>query len=147
MTIIIGSTNIGATNFAIFRENIMKYLRQFLLILFISFLGEVLKYLLPFPIPASIYGMVLLFIGLLSGIIKIEAVRDVGKFLIETMPVMFIPAGVGLMASWGTLKPVLLPVSVITLVVLILVFGATGRASQLIIRMSKKKEERKPENE
>ena len=51
------------------------------------------------------------------------------------------------MASWGTLKPVLLPVSVITLVVLILVFGATGRASQLIIRMSKKKEERKPENE
>ena len=147
MTIIIGSTNIGATNFAIFRENIMKYLRQFLLILFISFLGEVLKYLLPFPIPASIYGMVLLFIGLLSGIIKIEAVRDVGKFLIETMPVMFIPAGVGLMASWGTLKPVLLPVSVITLVVLILVFGATGRTSQLIIRMSKKKEERKPENE
>ena len=147
MTIIIGSTNIGATNFAIFRENIMKYLRQFLLILFISFLGEVLKYLLPFPIPASIYGMVLLFIGLLSGIIKMEAVRDVGKFLIEIMPVMFIPAGVGLMASWGTLKPVLLPVSVITLVVLILVFGATGRASQLIIRMSKKKEERKPENE
>lgn len=147
MTIIIGRTNIGATNFAIFRENIMKYLRQFLLILFISFLGEVLKYLLPFPIPASIYGMVLLFIGLLSGIIKIEAVRDVGKFLIETMPVMFIPAGVGLMASWGTLKPVLLPVSVITLVVLILVFGVTGRASQLIIRMSKKKEERKPENE
>ena len=147
MIIIIGSTNIGATNFVIFRENIMKYLRQFLLILFISFFGEVLKYLLPFPIPASIYGMVLLFIGLLSGIIKIEAVRDVGKFLIETMPVMFIPAGVGLMASWGTLKPVLLPVSVITLVVLILVFGATGRASQLIIRMSKKKEERKPENE
>ncbi len=147
MTIIIGSTNIGATNFVIFREKVMKYLRQFLLILFISFLGEVLKYLLPFPIPASIYGMVLLFIGLLSGIIKIEAVRDVGKFLIEIMPVMFIPAGVGLMASWGTLKPVLLPVSVITLVVLILVFGATGRTSQLIIRMSKKKEERKAENE
>ena len=71
----------------------MKYLRQFLLILFISFLGELLKYFLPLPIPASIYGMVILFIGLLSGIIKLDAVKDVGKFLIEIMPVMFIPAG------------------------------------------------------
>ena len=68
----------------------MKYLRQFLLILFISFLGELLKYFLPLPIPASIYGMVILFIGLLSGIIKLDAVKDVGKFLIEIMPVMFI---------------------------------------------------------
>ena len=103
----------------------MKYLRQFLLILFISFLGELLKYFLPLPIPASIYGMVILFIGLLSGIIKLDAVKDVGKFLIEIMPVMFIPAGVGLMASWGTLKPVLVPVSVIRVVGLVAVCNRT----------------------
>lgn len=121
----------------------MKYLRQFLLILFISFLGELLKYLLPLPIPASIYGMVILFIGLLSGIIKLDAVKDVGKFLIEIMPVMFIPAGVGLMASWGTLKPVLVPVSVITVVALIAVMGATGRVSQCVIKRSKAKEKAK----
>ena len=118
----------------------MKYLRQFLLILFISFLGELLKYFLPLPIPASIYGMVILFIGLLSGIIKLDAVKDVGKFLIEIMPVMFIPAGVGLMSSWGTLKPVLVPVSVITVVVIITVMLASGWVSQLIIRRDKKKE-------
>ncbi len=118
----------------------MKYLRQFLLILFISFLGELLKYFLPLPIPASIYGMVILFIGLLSGIIKLDAVKDVGKFLIEIMPVMFIPAGVGLMASWGTLKPVLVPVSVITVVALVAVMGATGRVSQCVIKKSKAKE-------
>ena len=118
----------------------MKYLRQFLLILFISFLGELLKYFLPLPIPASIYGMVILFIGLLSGIIQLDAVKDVGKFLIEIMPVMFIPAGVGLMASWGTLKPVLVPVSVITVVALVAVMGATGRVSQCVIKKSKAKE-------
>ena len=72
----------------------MKYLQQFLLILCISFVGEFLKYVLPLPIPASIYGMVILFIGLLTGLIKLEQVKDVGKFLIEIMPVMFIPAGV-----------------------------------------------------
>ncbi len=71
----------------------MKYLRQLLLILSISFAGEVLKYFLPFPIPASIYGMVILFIGLLTGRIRLEAVKETGKFLIEIMPVMFIPAG------------------------------------------------------
>ena len=81
------------------------------MILAISFIGEMLKYFLPLPIPASIYGMMILFIGLLTGIIPLEAVKDVGKFLIEIMPVMFIPAGVGLMASWGVLKPMIIPVS------------------------------------
>ena len=78
----------------------MKLLRQFLIILAISFVGEALKYLLPLPVPASIYGMVILFVGLLTGLIKLSWVKDAGKFLIAVMPVMFIPAGVGLMSSW-----------------------------------------------
>ena len=116
----------------------MKYLRQLLLILSISFAGEVLKYFLPFPIPASIYGMVILFIGLLTGRIRLEAVKETGKFLIEIMPVMFIPAGVGLMASWGTLKPVLVPVSIITVAVLVIVMAVTGRISQRLIRRERR---------
>lgn len=123
----------------------MKYLRQFLMILAISFIGEILKYFLPLPIPASIYGMMILFIGLLTGIIPLEAVKDVGKFLIEIMPVMFIPAGVGLMSSWVNLKPVLLPVSIITVVSIVTVMIATGRTSQWIIRKGKKKEETRHE--
>ena len=79
----------------------MKYLRQFLLILLITLIGELLKYLLPLPIPASIYGMAILFAGLMSGVIPLDAVKEAGRFLIEIMPVMFIPAGVGLMVSWG----------------------------------------------
>lgn len=112
----------------------MKYLKQFLIILLISFIGEILKAVLPLPVPASIYGMVILFVGLLTGIIKLEAVQDAGKFLIEIMPVMFIPAGVGLMNSWGVLKPMLLPVSVVTVVVLVAVMVVTGRVSQAVIR-------------
>ena len=118
----------------------MKYLKQFLIILAISFIGEILKYIVPLPIPASIYGMVIMFIFLQNKIIKLDDVKSVGKFLIEIMPVMFIPAGVGLMSSWGTLKPVLVPVSVITVVVIITVMLASGWVSQLIIRRDKKKE-------
>ena len=117
----------------------MKLLKQFLIILAISFVGEILKYLLPLPVPASIYGMVILFIGLLTGLIPLNSVRSAGNFMIEIMPVMFIPAGVGLMSSWGNLKPVLVPVIVITVVALLTVMIATGHVSQLVIRMQKRK--------
>lgn len=120
----------------------MKYLKQFLIILAISLIGEILKELLPLPIPASIYGMVLLFVLLLTGIIKLGQVKDAGKFLIEIMPVMFIPAGVGLMSSWNVLKPVLVPVSVITVITIFTVMGATGIVSQIVIRRDKSKKVR-----
>ena len=117
----------------------MKYLRQFLIILAISFIGELLNRLLPLPVPASIYGMAILFICLCTGIIKLDSVKETGNFLIEVMPVMFIPAGVGLMASWGVLKPMLIPVSIITVVAIVTVMAVTGRVSQMIIRHEEKK--------
>ena len=123
----------------------MKYLRQFLLIAALSFIGELLHCLIPLPVPASIYGMVLLFIGLMTGWIRIDAVRDVGKFLIEIMPVMFIPAGVGLMASWGVLSPILVPAAVITVVTIVTVMAATGWSSQIVIRRARKKASRQTE--
>ena len=117
----------------------MKYIRQLLIILGISFAGEVLKYILPLPIPAGIYGMAILFIGLMTGLIKLEAVRETGKFLIEIMPLMFIPAGVGLMKSWGDLKPIMLSVAIITVVTSITAMGATGLLSQCVIRSGRKR--------
>lgn len=120
----------------------MKFLRQFIIILVISFIGELLKYILPLPVPASIYGMVILFVGLLTGLIKLENVREAGRFLIEIMPIMFIPAGVGVMASWGVLSPIMVPVAVIIVVALITVMAVTGRLAQTIIRFDKKKEKK-----
>lgn len=119
----------------------MKYINQFLIILLISFLGEILKCLLPLPIPASIYGMIILFLGLMTKVIKLESVKETGKFLIEIMPIMFIPAGVGLMTTRGGLQPILLPVSIITAVTIITVMVATGWVSQIIIRKAGKKKD------
>ena len=100
-----------------------------------------MKCLLPLPIPASIYGMIILFLGLMTKVIKLESVKETGKFLIEIMPIMFIPAGVGLMTTWGRLQPILLPVSIITAVTIITVMVATGWVSQIIIRKSGKKKD------
>lgn len=117
----------------------LKYVKQFLIILLISFIGEGLNFLIPAPIPASIYAMVILFVCLCTKIIKLEAVKDTGIFLIEIMPLMFIPAGVGLMKSWGVLKPLIIPVVVITVISLIAVMAVSGRVSQRIIKAQEKK--------
>ena len=119
----------------------MKYVRQFWIILLISAMGEALHVLIPLPVPASVYGLVIMLIALGTHIIKLEQVKEAAEFLIEIMPVMFIPAGVGLMVSWGVLKPMLLPVSIITIGSLFAVIAATGLISQWIIRKGQKREE------
>ena len=119
----------------------MKYLKQFLIILAVSLLGEICKAILPLPIPASIYGMVFMFTFLLTGIIKLSQVKETGKFLIEIMPVMFIPAGVGLLESWGVLKDMFVPAVIVTVVAIITVMAATGLVSQVIIRKGKDKKD------
>ena len=106
----------------------MKYLRQFLLILLISFIGELLHEVLPLPVPASVYGFAILFIGLLSGVIKLAHVKDTGKLLIEIMPVMF-----GLLESWPQLSPIGVPVAIITLVSTVVVMIISGKITQFVI--------------
>ena len=117
----------------------MKYLRQFMIILLVSFLGELLKYVIPLPVPASIYGLVILFILLETGILKLNAVKETSVFLIEIMPLMFIPAGVGLMESWGDLNSMLLEVVVINLVSTVLVMGVSGKVTELVLKRSANK--------
>lgn len=117
----------------------MKYLKQFCLILFFSFIGEILHALIPFPIPASIYGIILLFLSLEFKIISLEKVKDTGKFLIEIMPVMFIPSAVGLMDSWELIKASFVPYITIPLVSTIVVMGVSGWVTQFVIRRDRTK--------
>ena len=110
----------------------MKFLRQFMIILLLSFLGEVLKMFIPLPIPASVYGLVLMLLCLVTGILKTSQVKEAAFFLIEIMPVMFIPAAAGLIDSWKVLQPFLLPILVITVVITIFVMVVTGKIAQMI---------------
>lgn len=117
----------------------MKYIKQFTIILLISFIGEVLRAVLPLPVPASIYGMVLLFAALCTGIIKLDQVKETGNYLVEVMPIMFIPPAVGLMASWDQLKEFLVPVAVICVLVTIIVMAVAGCVTQKMIDREERK--------
>ena len=94
----------------------MKYLRQLLMILIFSFIGEVLHAVIPIQMPASIYGLVLLFIALMTGLVKLPQVHEAARFLIEIMPLMFIPAGV------------------------VLVMGVSGQVTQQMMHHGKKED-------
>ena len=118
----------------------MKYLLQFLIIVAISFLGELLHYFISLPIPASIYGIILLFAALQLGWIKVRQIREVSTWLIAIMPALFIPSAVGLVKSWDILSQSLVKYSVITFVSTLVVMGLAGLATQYAIRQSKNKE-------
>lgn len=116
----------------------MKLVRQFLLILAVSLVGELLKALLPLPVPASVYGLALMLLCLCAGWIKVEQVDKAADFLIEIMPIMFIPAAVGLTEAWGSLQPMLLPLAVVILITTVLVMAVTGITAEQMMKKEEK---------
>ena len=115
----------------------MKYVLQFLTIAAFSFTGEVLNRLIPLPIPPSIYGIVLLFVCLELKVVKVSDVLETSTFLITAMPIMFIPAAVGLMESWGAVKGSLIEYMLVIVLSTFIVMGIAGRVTQRAIRRSK----------
>ncbi|WP_352397476.1 CidA/LrgA family protein [[Clostridium] aminophilum] len=111
----------------------MKYMKQFGFILATTCIGEFLHYFIPLSIPGSIYGLVLMFILLMLHVIPLDDVKETAEFLIEIMPVMFIPAAVGLLESWEQLRPIVVPVLVITVFSTFLVMVVTGKVTQFVI--------------
>ena len=118
----------------------MKYFVQFLIIIGFAFLGEVLHFLLPLPIPPSIYGIVLLFTALELKWIKVKDIRETSGFMIAIMPVMFIPSAVGLIDSWNMIRQEWMQYIVITILTTFIVMAVAGWVTQYIIRKSKNKQ-------
>lgn len=111
----------------------MKYIKQLAIIILVCFAGEMIRYIVPLPVPGSIWGLVLMFVLLVTGVIKLEKVETVADFLVDCMPIMFVPGGVGLMRSWSTLKS-MLPAAVCSIVLVTpFVMLVTGKVTQKLI--------------
>lgn len=124
----------------------MKYMMQIGIIATISFIAELLHFFLPLPIPASVYGLVILFVLLCLKIVKLPQIEDVADWLLSVMPIFFIAPSVGLINSFDSIKGQVLPLVLICFVSTIVVTALTGLVSQGIIRLQKKKKGEK-ENE
>ena len=122
----------------------MKYVYQFLIIITIAFIGELLHFFIPLPIPASIYGIILLFSSLEFKLIKVKDIYETSLFLIVIMPIMFIPIAVGLIDSWDVVKFAWFKYLIITIVSTFVVMGCSGLITQYILQ---RKEKRQNQNE
>ena len=118
-----------------------NYLFQFSRILAFCFLGEICHAVLPLPLPASIYGLLLLLAALRFGIVKLEQVKEVGLFLTGIFPLLFVPAAAGVMELWAEMGEMLLPIVIAIIPVTVLVLVSAGRTTQaLTSRRAAKKE-------
>lgn len=111
----------------------MKYINQFLIIMAISFIGELLGLLLPLPIPASVYGLAIMLVCLFTRIIKLNQIEDVADWLILVMPVLFVPSAVSLINVSDAILNDLLIIATVTIISTIVVMVTTGKVAQLII--------------
>lgn len=108
----------------------MKYLSQFLTILGFTFLGEALQRIVPLPIPASVYGLTLLFTALCLGLVKVEQVKEVGGFLTSILPLLFVAPAVGITENWGLIADRLLPIALLLIGSTVLTFGIAGSVTR-----------------
>ena len=112
----------------------MKYLSQFCIILGFTLAGEALQRLLPLPIPASVWGLALLFLALCFGIVKVEQVKQASVFLISIMSVLFVAPAVGIVENWPVISSRLLPIALLLASSTFLTFGISGKLTQWLIR-------------
>lgn len=112
----------------------MKYLTQFLTIMGFTLAGEALQRLIPLPIPASVYGLALLFLALCLKVVKVEQVKDTGAFLTSILPILFVSPAVGIVEDWALIRDDLLPILILLVASTILTFGISGRLAQVFLK-------------
>lgn len=116
----------------------MKYLTQFLRITAFTLAGELLQRLIPLPVPASVYGIILLFAALCIGVVRVEQVKDTAGFLISILPILFVPTAVGILGNWAMIRDDVIALFLLALLSTVATFGIAGRITQ---SMRKKEEQ------
>ena len=101
-----------------------------LYILLFSLAGEALQALLPLPIPAAIYGIVLLLIALATGILKEEHIAATAEYLISIMPILFVAPAVKILQHWGLIAPNIAAIAIITVLSTVVVFAVSGTVTK-----------------
>lgn len=117
----------------------MKIFREFIIILILYFIGDFISKILNIPIPGNILAMILLFLCLCTGVIKLEKVQDISSFFLDHLAFFFIPAGVGLINSFDSIKSSALQIIIICIITTIIVMSVTGIIVQTTSNILSKK--------
>lgn len=118
----------------------MKYLKEIAIIFGITMVGEILNEWIPLPVPAGVYGLFLLLGLLCTNVVKLEDVSATGNLLLDFMPLMFIPAAVGLIEKYAELTSILIPFIVISIVSTLIVMTVTGKTTEFVLHLKKQED-------
>ena len=116
----------------------MKYLKQLTIILIVSLVSEALGYFIPLPVPASVYGLVIMFVLLWTKAVKLDQVEDVADFFLQVMPFFFVAPTVGLITSFDAIRGNVLWLVLMCFISTVVTIAVTGLVAQVIIRLKKK---------
>ena len=94
--------------------------------------------MLPLPVPASVYGLVLLLAALNFKLVKLEDVKEVGTYLTGIFPLLFVPAAAGVMELWAEMGAMLVPILISIVPVTVLVMVSAGTTTQAMTGRKKK---------
>lgn len=118
----------------------MEMIKQLFLILGACFAGEIISALLPIAFPSSVIAMVLLFILLLSGVLKEANISKVGDFFLQNMSIFFLPSAIGILEHWGVISGVLVQFLLICLLTTLITFAATAYTVMFVQKLMKRGE-------
>lgn len=125
----------------------MKLFREALIVFGIYLIGEVIVALTHIPIPGNIIGLLLLFIGLCTKIIKVSQVETLTNFFLDHLAFFFLPAGVSLMNSLGIIKASILQIIIVCVITTAITIASTGLIVQFIVNLLNKKKKGIEKNE
>ena len=112
----------------------LQYLKQFMIIIAFSLVGQTMETFIPLPVPAAVYGLVLLLLALLTGLVKVEKVKGAADFLISVMPVLFVAPAVKVLEYWGVIAPNAGAILVIVIFTTGAVFGISGLLTKWLMK-------------
>lgn len=120
----------------------MKIIKQIGIIFSVCWISQLIEKFLPFSFPASVIGMLVLLVCLLTGFLKIEHIQEKADFLLENMAFFFLPAGVSIMNYFELLKKSWLQIVLICVVSTVVTFAVTAYSVKFVIKIMERRKRR-----
>ena len=125
----------------------MKIFREAIIIFGIYLIGELISKGFSLPLPGNIIGLIILLTLLCTKTIKVEKVENISTFFLDHLAFFFIPAGVGLLSSFDTIRNSLVSIFILCLITTAIVIVSTGLIVQFIIGIQEKSNKKGSEDE
>nr|MDF9458447.1 antiholin-like murein hydrolase modulator LrgA [Bacillus pumilus] len=123
------------------------FLSQAFIFATVMFVSNLISMYLPIPMPASVIGLVLLFVLLTTKIVKLEQVEQLGTSLTGLISFLFVPSGISVIQSLGVMQEVGVQVVGVIIIATIMLLAATGLFTRLLMQLSEKPQKRKETKE